>query len=336
MERGSSRTLVSLWGLLFLALAALVGCERPDPLETVVAAPTLTPTPEPSQTIEPTQPPVQVYVVVVQPTPEATQPVAGSVPVSAPTQGQVEPSATPTAVATPEPTPYPEDYVLGWAWTESLFSEEDESVVVEQIGIVLRDRPSVEGRKVGIVLGMAEVIPVGREYCGYTPVLVYVDNMLTRTTPHPEIWPPEPKPTELPPFAPPPVPIGNATSGWAYTDAITVLGETAISGALGINLRGDPCIGATNLGSNMIVVGPAREDYTPVRVSNEVLQLPFDEAGFIYPESFNEGPVESALQQGEPVATTEADAAAASESVESPVLASPPTFTSTPTATLAP
>jgi hypothetical protein len=50
---------------------------------------------------------------------------------------------------------------------------------------------------------------------------------------------------------------------------------------LGVNLRSDPCWGATNLGfipagSDLIILGLPRDDYTPVRVNNDVLQIPFD------------------------------------------------------------
>ncbi len=280
MQGQQLRRLIFFGALLFVALGLLVGCERPDPQETVAAPPSQTPTPLPVLTLPPTQPPIQVYVVVVQPTADSSQPVATNLPVMAPTVPPAESPPSPTPEASLEPTPWPEDFFLGWAWTDSLIADEDTARAVVQ-GLTLRDRPSFDGREVGVVIGLSDVFVVGRERCGYTPVLVHADNMLSRTTPHPEIYPLEPLPTAAPPFEPTPFPTGNATSGWAYTNEITVLGETAISGALGINLRSAPCVAGTNLGfvpagSNMIVSGLPSGDYTPVLIQNIVLQPPFE------------------------------------------------------------
>jgi hypothetical protein len=174
----------------------------------------------------------------------------------------------------------PADFYIGWVWTNSLIDSKDQVTVVKE-GLTLHDRPSQEGNTVGTVIGLADVIIVGQKYCGYTPIMVDVANMLLRTTPHPAVLPAEPLPTEPPPFTPTARPVGNVTNGWAYTDELTLLGETAISGALGINLRSDPCLAATNLGfipagSNLIVTGLPNEDYTPVRVNNDILQPPFE------------------------------------------------------------
>jgi hypothetical protein len=293
---------IFIFGVLVAAtLVLLAACERPDPQDSAASAPTLTPTTEATQTIQATQPPVQVYVVVIQPTPEATQIGTNDVSIAAPTitTAQLELKPTPTGI--PEPTALPENFFLGWAWNDSLTSEASR-ITVDEIGIILRDRPSQTGEQVGIVMGFAEVIQVGRDRCGYTPVLVHASNLLTRTTPHPEVWSPDPLPTEAPPFAPTPYPVGNATAGWAFTEALTILGETAITGPLGINLRTDPCRGATNLGfipagSNIIVVGPANDQYTPVRVSNALLQVPVEPLELVSPDDNTELPVLKAAQK---------------------------------------
>ncbi len=262
-----------------LALGLLVGCERPDPKDAVVDAPTQTPTPLPTTSPLPTQAPIQVYVVVVQPTPDDTAPNIQNLPVAAATQ-ILATALPPTPALTVEPTRLPQNYFQGWAWTDSLV-EDNEQVRSSTGGLTLHDRPAEEGQVVGVVIGLTEVFIVGQEQCGYTPIMVHAANMINRTTPHPEILPPEPLPTEASPFAPTPIPTGNATAGWAYTDELTILGETAIAGALGINLRSGPCRAGTNLGfvpagSNMIVSGPSSGEYTPVRVNNDVLQLPFN------------------------------------------------------------
>jgi hypothetical protein len=319
-------------------LVLLAACERPDPEDVAVTAPTLTPTTEPVPTIQATEPPVQVYVVVVQPTAVARQAEANNVPVMAPTITTAQLDLMPTPSLTPEPTALPENFFLGWAWNDSLLRA-DSRVTVDEIGIILRDRPTQAGDQVGIVMGFAEVIPVGRDRCGYTPVLVHASNLLTRTTPHPEIWPHDPMPTEAPPFAPTPFPAGNATAGWAFTEALTILGETAITGPLGINLRIDPCRGAKNLGfipagSNIIVVGPANEQYTPVRVSNEVLQVPVEPLEITPPGTNERLPVLTAAQEEASSAETSLnetdDPSAVPEATETSAAGTSPPPRSTP------
>jgi hypothetical protein len=189
------------------------------------------------------------------------------------------PTATPPG--TLAPTAAPEGYYLGWAWSDSLEAV-GEQAAVDQYGLLLRDRPSRDGREVGIVVGFANLIVVGQARCGYTPVLVHEHSLLSRMSPHPQIATAQPLPTEAPPFAPTPFPDrSNVISGWAYTDELTILGQTAISGPLGVNLRSDPCAGATNLGfipagSNMVVTGWPSGDYTPVRLEKDVVQAPLD------------------------------------------------------------
>ncbi|MGD8805470.1 MAG: hypothetical protein PVH65_06445 [Chloroflexota bacterium] len=270
-----------LAGLLLMAWALLTSCERPDPQEAVVLSPTLSPSPLPSATTGPTQAPVQVYVVVVQPTAPASPTPPTQLQVAAPTATPAAPLPTATVAGTGTPTAVPEGFYLGWAWTDSL-QVSGEQATVDQYGILLRDRPSRTGREVGLVVGLADLVVVGQGRCGYTPVLVHEYNLLSHMSPQPQIATSQPLPTEAPPFAPTPRPeIGNVVSGWAYSDELTILGETAISGPLGVNLRSDPCPGATNLGfipagANMIVTGWPNGDYTPVRINRELLQPPLD------------------------------------------------------------
>jgi len=277
---GQRRFLNASLALLFvLALGLLAGCERPDPQDAVVEASTQTVTPLPTSSPLPTQAPIQVYVVVVQPTPDASVPIIQNLPVAAPTQISAT-TLPPTPALTVEPTRLPQNYFQGWAWTDSLV-EDNGQVRSSTGGLTLRDRPAEEGQVVGVVIGMSGVFIVGQDQCGYTPIMVHAANMVNRTTPHPEVYPPEPLPTETSPFASTPFPTGNAMAGWAFTDELTILGETAIAGAMGINLRSGPCRAGTNLGfvpagSNLIVSGPPSGEYTPVRVNHDVLQLPFN------------------------------------------------------------
>lgn len=272
---------ISWFGVVLISLGLLLGCERPDPNFSDNQMPAETATPLPSPTALPTQSTVQVYVVVVTATPNPSQPAKSYRPVSVAVNKQKVALASTKSLAKPiEPTPLPPDYLQGWAWSESLKDDRGQ-VKVGVSGLTLRDRPSQDGRIVGVVFGLVYVSVVGRDQCGYTPILVHEDDMITKTTPNPEILPPEPLPTEPPLFTPIPVPTARFTNGWAYTDELTLLGQTAISGPLGINLRSDPCLAATNLGfipagTDMIVSGPPGVEYTAVQVSNDLLQPPFD------------------------------------------------------------
>ena len=274
------------FGAIIAAIVLLAGCERPDPEETTTVLPTQTPLPVNTPIPQPTQAPVQVYVVIAQPTRDPNQTMAeNQAPIVVTATPEIE-EAEPTreivveSQVSPEATPLPEGYFLGWAWSESLVAVNN-LVTVDQGGIILRDRPSQDGRSVAIVMGFADVVIVGAEKCGYEPVIVHEINMLSRTTPQLEVQSPEPRPTELPPFFPTPVPQGDTTSGWAYTDELTILGQTAISGPLGVNLRADPCYGGKNLGfipagTDLIVLGLPNGEYTPVRVENSAIQAPYN------------------------------------------------------------
>ena len=270
-----------LGGLLLLAWALLTGCERPDPQEVETLSPTPPPTALPPATAGPTQAPVQVYVVVVQPTSPASPAPPNQLQIAAPTATPAPVLPTATLPGTPTATVIPGGYYLGWAWTDSL-DVTGEQAAVDQYGILLRDRPSRDGREVGIVIGFAELMVVGQGRCGYTPVLVDERLMLSHVSPQPEIATSMPLPTEAPPFAPTPRPdLSPVVSGWAYTDELTILGQTAISGPLGVNLRSDPCLEATNLGfvpagANMVVTGWPNGDYSPVRIDKDLLQPPLE------------------------------------------------------------
>jgi hypothetical protein len=203
--------------------------------------------------------PSSVQIVVVSPTPELEE------------SQIIEPPA-------PTPTPYPSNYYLGWAWSEGLKFRDDERVFVSNNGAALRDRPSLEGKRIGLVVGLAEVIIAGQSYCGYTPVLTHKGNMLSMTSPRPEILEPEIH-SEQPDFPAPLFAVEEGTtSGWAYVGAVKITEDVAVPGGFGINLRQDPCRYAPNLGlvyadGPMIITGPQSGDYIPVRVANDVIQL---------------------------------------------------------------
>jgi hypothetical protein len=96
---------------------------------------------------------------------------------------------------------------------------------------------------------------------------------------------------------------------------------------LGVNLRSDPCAGATALGfipagANMIVTGWPNGDYTPVRINKDVIQDPLDAQvrPWLLPEdSLGGGPTGVATPTATPVI--------------SPTLTVTPTITATSTVT---
>jgi hypothetical protein len=319
-SRGSISWL--LGGLLLLAWSLLTGCERPDPQEAEVLSPTSLPPTLIPATAGPTQAPVQVYVVVAQ------------LQIAAPTATPAPVLPTATVPGTATPMAVPEGYYLGWAWTESLEVSGDQAAV-DQYGILLRDRPSRDGREVGLVIGFADLMVVGQGRCGYTPVLVHEYLLLSHMSPQPEVATSMPLPTEAPPFYPTPLPdLSKVISGWAYTDELTILGETAISGPLGVNLRSDPCLAATNLGfipagTNMVVTGWPSGDYTPVRLNKELLQPPLEEP--LLPRILNGELLSGGRQE---IQTETPTAEITREATATLAAAISPTVTMTPTATL--
>ncbi|MGB3714285.1 MAG: hypothetical protein WA996_07640 [Candidatus Promineifilaceae bacterium] len=285
-----NRRLTYLGGLLLFTVGLLIlsGCERPDPEQPVS---TMTATPVPSTAtpfIIPTTAPPQVYVVVVPPS--FIEPAAAATEANTFIVAQ-QPTATPTAFPSPiiqESSNnlddyFRENYYLGWARSEALTVFRNH-IFAGVSGLILLDKPADEGESVGLVIGLADLLVAGRSRCGYTPVLVHATNMMDIVTPRPEIEAPVPlgvlnTPTPLGRLYP-----EGTTTGWAYSSEMLVIGQNAIAGPLGLNLRAEPCQAAKNLGfvpsaADLIVTGRPDGDYTPVLVKNDVLQLPFDAPG---------------------------------------------------------
>ena len=130
----------------------------------------------------------------------------------------------------------------------------------------------------GLVVGLAEVIVVGQSYCGYTPVMAHLGNMLTMTTPRPDVIQPASLAEQQLP-APLFAVQQGTTSGWAHLGSLVVMDNSVVPGQFGITLRQEPCKYAANLGfvpadGLMDITGPPSGEYVPVRVSNDVIQLP--------------------------------------------------------------
>jgi hypothetical protein len=280
-------TLVRSWKVVALAIIAaflLVACERPDPYTVAAAAPVLVPTdvmsPEPTATSAP----VQVNVTILMPTtiaagqnPLQILPESVQVVVVTPTPEATEAAAL--SQTTIEPTPYPANFYMGWAWSDGLVIKDNDNVFVSSKGAHLRDRPAPDGKRIGLVVGFAEVFVVGQSYCGYTPVMAHQGNMLTMTTPRPDVVQPASM-TEQQPASPLFAVQQGTTSGWAHIGSLVIMDESSVTpGQFGINLRQEPCKYAINLGfvpadGLMTITGPPSGDYIPVRVNNDVIQFP--------------------------------------------------------------
>ena len=270
------------WSFSVVALVAillLVACERPDPSMVAAAAPVLLPspttTPEPAATPEP----VQVNVTIIMPTSEAGQQVLPEIVQVV----VVSPTPDPTEVAVLEkgaiePTPYPNNFYMGWAWSDGLVARENNRVFVSSKGAQLWDRPSPDGKGIGLVVGLAEVVVVGQSYCGYTPVMAHMGNMLTMITPRPDVIQPAAM-ADQQPQAPLFAVQQGTTSGWAHLGSLVLMDNSVVPGQFGITLRQEPCKYAANMGfvpadGLMDITGPPSGEYVPVRVSNDVIQLP--------------------------------------------------------------
>lgn len=167
---------------------------------------------------------------------------------------------------------------LGWGWTQYM-DVRGEKAITGEYGINLRTQPSEFGSKIGVVKGRAVVTIVGQSKNEYTPIMVKRADMISLADPIPHDLE-QPIPLDeatMPEMVPTITPPQNSTPGWAYSTAISFRGELAIAGEYGINLRAEPRRDAQNVGfvpagRQMIVVGRAQGEYTPVRVDDNDLE----------------------------------------------------------------
>ncbi|MBK8984844.1 MAG: M23 family metallopeptidase [Chloroflexi bacterium] len=177
----------------------------------------------------------------------------------------------------PPPAPTPGALLMGWAWTKNLVVD-GRTAVSGRFGVNLRAKPLATGARLGTLREGARATIVGKARGEYTPVQANRADISDIPTPLPPIEQPEPLPG--PPPTPPPAPPQDTTPGWAFTSQLLVSGDTAVAGPYGINLRAEPRRNAENKGfipanAPMIVIGVAQGEYTPVRVSDAILQPPF-------------------------------------------------------------
>jgi uncharacterized protein YwbE len=194
-------------------------------------------------------------------------------PVNIPDQPEPPPPPTPGEPADP-------DNYTGWAWTPYL-EIDGRQALVGRFGINLRSGPNQNSQNIGLAKGGATVTIIGQPSGEYTPVRIHKQDVLNAASPMPAItsFQPLPEPDSPPP--PPEQPIHDTTPGWAFTTAVEIRGNQALTNEYGINLRDAPRRDAQNIGfvpdnTTIIVTGPAQGEYTPVRVDDTILQPPFD------------------------------------------------------------
>lgn len=150
-------------------------------------------------------------------------------------------------------------YTEGWAYTSGITVVGDLAQASSD-GINLRATPSIYGRLIDLVPGGTVMILNGKARGQYTPVLVPTASLPSAPAPTPPA--PTPPPTTVDP---------TAVNGWGFADYLTVRGETAVVGQLGINLRAKANrqganIGLVKGGSTVTVTGGKSGEYYPVRV----------------------------------------------------------------------
>ncbi len=182
------------------------------------------------------------------------------------------------APPTPPPTPTTPatDTVDGWGWASNL-SVQGSQATVGQFGINLRAEPRRSAANIGLVKGGSAVTITGAANGEYLPLQVRRSDFSGPiNVPASGVT----QPTPLPPTTSSP---SDAVLGWAWTQNLTVVGNQAISGRFGTNLRAAPnrtavSIGMFNEGGQAALAGQAEGEYTPLRVR------PSDITGLVMPQ----------------------------------------------------
>jgi hypothetical protein len=191
------------------------------------------------------------------------------------------------AVNLPQPPPDPKiippkDGHLGWVLTQYLSPVGERLAITSHLGVNLRSKPDASGQNIGLVKAYATVTLAGPPKEDYTPVMVRSNDVINAIDKAPDITLPEPWPSDAP-VKPTPKPNQDTTPGWSFTNGLTVAGNSATVARYGSNLREAPRRDSTKMGyippgSRITVTGPAQGEYTPVRVPDDVLEPPTDDA----------------------------------------------------------
>ncbi len=193
------------------------------------------------------------------------------VPTVALVNAQPEPPEPPPAATTPTA-----DSIDGWGWASNLTVQGNEATV-GQFGINLRAEPRRSAANIGLIKGGSIVTVTGAANGEYLPLQVRRSDFSGPINiPDGGVT----EPTTLPPATTTP---SNMVLGWAWTQNLTIVGNQAISGRFGTNLRAAPNRTAVPIGlfvesAQASVAGQAEGEYTPLYVH------PSDITGLVQPQ----------------------------------------------------
>lgn len=171
----------------------------------------------------------------------------------------------------------PEDSYLGWTPTRFLSLVGGRQATISRFGATLRDRPAEQSRNLGLIKAFATIIIVGHEENGYTPILAPRADILNAPQPMPPIQQPRRLLSDDDPLPPPLQPVHDSTPGWTYAVGLQISGDKAVTDSRRLNLysaarRNARVVGIIPARSEIIVTGPSRGEYTPVRVDDAILE----------------------------------------------------------------
>ena len=159
-------------------------------------------------------------------------------------------------------------FTEGWVYNKGIVSN-DTLAQVSPGGVNLRAEPSAKGELIDLVPGGTVIIVTGDPHINFTPVKV--PTRALKNPPAPPVENPQPKPPQT----------AATIDGWGFADYLTVIGDQAIVGEYGINLRAQPDRNATNIGlvngrSTITVRGDQVGEYLPVQVQRSDMREPLN------------------------------------------------------------
>jgi hypothetical protein len=176
----------------------------------------------------------------------------------------------------------PKDGYLGWVLTQYLSPDGSRQALASHLGVNLRSKPDASGQNIGLVKAYATVTLAGPPREAYTPIMVRAADVINAIDEAAGVTMPDPWPSDEP-VEPLPKPHQDTTPGWSFTNGLTVTGNSATVARYGSNLREAPQRNAAKIGyippaTKIVVTGPAQGEYTPVRVPDDLLEPPTDDA----------------------------------------------------------
>jgi hypothetical protein len=175
----------------------------------------------------------------------------------------------------------PKGILLGWVQTQFL-QVDGAYASTRHRGVQMLSKPERTAQYVGTIKGDATITIAGFERKEHLPVLAHREMLFNVPPIAPTVELPERPSDSLPPVLPPPVPIHGTTPGWVLASEITVHDDDGVVGSQGLNLRADPRRNAEVVGfvpamTQLLVMGLPLGEFTPVRVSDTLLQPPVED-----------------------------------------------------------